>query len=192
MADDYSVLAERHLHICRRFGNEVSTVGDRWHSQSPCGAWDARGVLEHVIGFHDVLLLRPLGAKPQRPKDDPVGRWMAAAQALEGVFERPGLFDGIVDIPPIGNNPPSQIYAAQVVPLLSRDVLIHTWDIGRSAGHEITLDPEVCRSFLEGLPPDIDVLAASGLYDMPKGPPAGADNQALLLARLGRDPTWSP
>ena len=192
MADDHSLIAERHLHICRRFGDEVGRVGDRWHSPSPCSEWDARGVLEHVIGFHDVLLLRPLGAKPLRPKDDPVGRWTATVQSLEELFKRPGLFDGIVDVPPIGNTPHAQIDAAQLVPLLSRDVLVHTWDLARSTGHEITLDPELCRSFLEGLPSDEGALVASGLYDRPKPVPAGSDAQTMLLARLGRDPDWSP
>jgi len=42
------------------------------------------------------------------------------------------------------------------------------------------------------MPPDIDVLAASGLYDKPKSPSTGADDQAILLSRLGRDPKWSP
>jgi hypothetical protein len=48
--------------------------------------------LEHVIGFHDVLLLRPLDAKPQRPKGDPVGRWIATVRALDQLFMLPGLF----------------------------------------------------------------------------------------------------
>ncbi len=104
MADQYDDVADRHLRICRSFGDEVKVVGQQWHSQSPCTEWDARGVLEHVIGFHDVLLLRPLDAKPQRPKDDPVGRWTATVQALEDLLRRPGLFDGVVEVPPVGDN----------------------------------------------------------------------------------------
>jgi uncharacterized protein (TIGR03086 family) len=192
MADEYDDNADRHLRICRSFGDEVSVVGQHWHSQSPCSEWDARGVLEHVIGFHDVLLLRPLDAKPQRPKDDPVGRWTATVQALDELLRRPGLFDGVVEVPPVGNSPPSQIDAARLVPLLSRDVLIHTWDLARAAGHEINLDPELCRTFLEGLPSDDGVLSRSGMYDIPRAVPAGSDGQTRLLARLGRDPDWSP
>ena len=100
MADPYDDIADRHLRTCRSFGDEVSVIGDHWHSESPCSEWDARGVLEHVIGFHDVLLLRPLDAKPRRPKDDPVGRWTATVQALEELLRRPELFDGVVEVPP--------------------------------------------------------------------------------------------
>jgi uncharacterized protein (TIGR03086 family) len=191
MTDGSRSIAERHLRICKTFGNEVSTVGEHWHSQSPCGEWDAREVLEHVIGFHDVLLLRPLGAKPQRPKGDPVGRWSATLEALGSVLSQPGLFDGPVDVPPVGNNPPTQIDAARLVPLLSLDVLVHTWDIGRAARHQVILDPEMCRTFLDGLPSDDAALSKTGMYDSPRNAPDGSDAKAKLLARLGRDPDWS-
>ncbi|WP_216638101.1 maleylpyruvate isomerase N-terminal domain-containing protein, partial [Mycobacterium colombiense] len=68
-------IAGLHLAVCRRFGEAVRAADGKWHRPSPCDAWDARAVLEHVIGFHDVLLLRPLGLKPDRPPDDPRARW---------------------------------------------------------------------------------------------------------------------
>lgn len=192
MLDDSDDMADRHRQLCKAFGDEVSAVDDHWQAQSPCSEWDARGVLEHVIGFHDVLLLRPFGANPHRPKGDPVGRWAATFAALDLVLSRPGLFDGVIDVPAVGNNPPSQVDAARIVPLLSLDVLVHTWDLGRAAGHEVTLDPDLCRKFLEGLPSDDAVLSRTGMYDSPRPVPARSDAQAELLARLGRDPDWGP
>jgi len=192
MLDDFDDMADRHRQVCKAFGDEVSAVGDQWEAQSPCSEWDARGVLEHVIGFHDVLLLRPLAAKPRRPKGDPVGRWAATFAAVDLVLSRPNLFDGVVDVPVVGNNPPSQVDAARIVPLLSLDVLVHTWDLGRAAGHEVTLDPDLCRRFLDGLPSDDAALSRTGMYDSPRPVPAGSDAQAELLARLGRVPDWSP
>lgn len=191
MTNESDDIAERHLRICQTFGHEVSAVGDHWLAQSPCTEWDARGVLEHVIGFHDVLLLRPLSAKPERPKGDPVGRWTATFEALDQLLSRPVLFHGVVDVPAVGINPPSQIDAGRIVPLLSVDVLVHTWDLGRAAGHQITLDPDLCRSFLDGLPSDGTVLSRTGMYDSPWPVPAGSDPQSKLLARMGRDPDWS-
>ena len=192
MLGDFDDMADRHRQVCKAFGDEVRIVGDHWEAQSPCSEWDARGVLEHVIGFHDVLLLRPLAAKPQRPKGDPVGRWAATFAAVDQVLSRPDLFDGVVDVPAVGNNPPSQVDAARIVPLLSLDVLVHTWDLGRAAGHGVTLDPDLCRRFLDGLPSDDMVLSRTGMYDSPRPVPAGSDAQAELLARLGRDPQWGP
>jgi len=192
MLDDSEDIADRHRQVCRSFGNEVSAIGDHWQAQSPCSEWDARGVLEHVIGFHDVLLLRPLAAKPHRPKSDPMCRWDVTFTALDEVLGRPGLFDGVVDVPAVGSNPPSQIDATRIVPLLSLDVFVHSWDLGRAGGHEVTLDPDLCRTFLEGLPSDDTSLSRTGMYDSPRPVPAGSGPQAELLARLGRDPDWSP
>jgi hypothetical protein len=80
-------LGEQHLAVCRRFGESVRAANGKWDRRSPCDAWDARGVLEHVIGFHDVLLLRPLGLKPDRPRDDPETRWELTYGQLEKAFE---------------------------------------------------------------------------------------------------------
>ena len=78
------------------------------------------------------------------------------------------------------------------MPLLSLDVLVHTWDLGRAAGRKVILDPYLCRRFLDGLPSDDAALSRTGMYDIPRPVPAGSDAQDELLARMGRDPDWSP
>ena len=112
--------------------------------------------------------------------------------ALDRVLSRAGLFDGVVEIPAIGNNPPSQIDAARIVPMLSLDVFVHTWDLGRAAGHVVALDPDLCRTFLENLPSDETALSRTGLYASPRMVSSSSDAQSRLLARMGRDPDWSP
>jgi hypothetical protein len=60
----------------------VRSSTGHWDAPSPCAELDARGVVEHVIGFHDVLLLRPWTPSPTRPKDDPQTRWALTVDAL--------------------------------------------------------------------------------------------------------------
>src|SRR5271166_4237429 len=79
---------ELHLAVCRRFGAAVRSADGKWDRQSPCAAWNARDVLEHVIGFHDVLLLRPLALKPDRPRGDPRRRWERTYHQLEKAFSQ--------------------------------------------------------------------------------------------------------
>jgi uncharacterized protein (TIGR03086 family) len=172
MAD---ALGERHLAVCRRFGESVRAAKGKWERPSPCDAWDARGVLEHVIGFHDVLLLRPLGLKPNRPHDDPQRRWELTYDQLEMVFES--------DIGPD---------AAAVLPNVTRDVLVHTWDLARAVGADDRLDPQWCEQFYAALPSDASVLSASGMFDAPVALGDRGDVQSKLLARLGRNPGWCP
>jgi uncharacterized protein (TIGR03086 family) len=190
MADE---LGERHLAVCRRFGDAVRAANGRWDRRSPCDAWDARGVLEHVIGFHDVLLLRPLGLKPDRPRDDPQIRWELTYGALETAFE-PGrrLFERVVDVPQLHANPATSLDARAMMPNLTRDVLVHTWDLARAVGADDRLDAECCAQFYAALPSDPEALSVSGMFDAPVAVSDRSDVQSKLLAWLGRNPGWQP
>ncbi len=190
MADE---LGERHLAVCRKFGESVRAADGKWDRRSPCDAWDARGVLEHVIGFHDVLLLRPLGLKPDRPRDDPQLRWELTYQALEKALE-PGsrLFERVVDVPQLQGNPPMKLDARAMMPNLTRDVLVHTWDLARAVGADDQLDAQWCEQFYAALPTDTAALSVSRMFDAPVAVSDHTDVQSKLLARLGRNPSWQP
>src|ERR1700749_1337414 len=98
-------VGEFHLAVCRRFGDAVRSADGKWDRLSPCDAWDARAVVEHVIGFHDVLLLRPLGLKPERPHDNPQRRWELTFHALHEALSQEGLSERVVRVPAVGNSP---------------------------------------------------------------------------------------
>jgi uncharacterized protein (TIGR03086 family) len=169
--------AERHLAVCRRFGEAVRSAEGNWNRRSPCDEWDARGVLEHVIGFHDVLLLRPLGMKPDRPREDAQARWQLTYDALAAALESDGA-RGLDEY--------------RLMPNLTRDVLVHTWDLARAVGADDRLDPECCEHFYDHLASDPLTLAASGMFKAPIAVSDDIDVQARLLACLGRDPAWRP
>jgi len=186
-------LGEQHLAVCLRFGASVRAANGKWDRRSPCDAWDARGVLEHVIGFHDVLLLRPLGLKPERPRDDPQTRWELTYAALERAFEPDRrLFERVVDIPELPGNPAVRRDAHAMMPNLTRDVLVHTWDLARAIGANDRLDTRWCELFYAALPSDPGALSSSGMFESPVAVGAGFDTQSKLLARLGRNPRWQP
>ena len=131
-----------------------------------------------MIGFHDVLLLRPLELKPSRPRDDPQVRWQLTYDALMEAFQR-GRATGLD--------------AFRLLPNLTRDVLVHTWDLARAVGADDRLDPQWCEIFYAGLPGDPQELNTSGMFDAPvtlSNDAGEIDVQARLLARLGRHPSW--
>lgn len=177
MAPGDDDVAALHLAVCRRFGEAVRSADGRWDRRSPCDEWDARAVLEHVIGFHDVLILRPLGLKPDRPRDDPRDRWQLTYDALTAAVESSGV---------------AQLDAHRLMPNLTRDVLVHTWDLARAVGTEDRLDAGWCQLFYDRLPPDPQALSSTGMFDPPVVGADESDAQAMLLARLGRDPDWQP
>jgi uncharacterized protein (TIGR03086 family) len=169
-------VVDQHRQACQGFTRVVDRVGDRWAAPTPCTEWDARAVVEHVIGFHDVLLLRPLKAKPHRPKDDPVARWAITADALFDVLARPGIVDAD---------------RASLLGVLTTDVLVHTWDLARAIGDQIDLDPELCEIGYSRARANLDRLAASDMFASPVAVVEDAEAQDRLLAVLGRDPAWS-
>jgi uncharacterized protein (TIGR03086 family) len=186
-------VGERHLAVCRRFGESVRAAHGKWDRRSPCDAWDARGVLEHVIGFHDMLLLRPLGLKPDRPRGDPQIRWELTYAALEQAFENGRrLFERVVDVPQLQRNQATRLDARAMMPNVTRDVLVHTWDLARAVGADDRLDARWCERFYAALPTDPQALSVSGMFDAPVAESDQTDAQSKLLARLGRNPSWQP
>jgi len=166
-----------HHQACDGFTGVVRSVGDHWGAPSPCTEWDARGVLEHVIGFHDVLLLRPLGAKPVRSKDDPEARWTVTVHALFDALSRPGVLDA---------------QRQSLLGVLTTDVLVHAWDLGKAIGVDVTLDPRLCQIGLDRGQANREQFEQSGMFGPAVSVPEEASAQDCLLGFFGRDPSWSP
>ena len=173
----------RHRRACYGFRTVVEQVGDRWDASSPCPEWDACGILEHVIGFHEVLRLRPLGVKANRPKEDIPGRWAATQLAIFTALD--ANWGHPVDLP--GG---STLDVATLLPALSTDVLVHTWDLGKAIGLEPVLDEDLCERALSGAEANGAALRSTGMYARPVAVSAKADVQTRLLGYLGRDPEW--
>lgn len=162
----------------------VNQAEGHWDNPSPCAEWDARGVVEHVIGFHDVLLLRPMGTKPSRPGDDPKERWAVTVPAIMATLDQPSLRQ------PTTTGDPSPPDLERLLPMLTIDVLVHSWDLARAVGIETQLDPELCRIAYQAVRSNDHRLRASGMFG-PAVPVADdADPTTRLVAFLGRDPAW--
>ena len=165
-----------HRQACDDFTDVVRQVQGRWSSPSPCSEWDARGVLEHVIGFHDVLILRPYEAKPHRPKDDPLERWTITTDALFDVLVRPGVLDE----------------KGSLIGVLTTDVLVHTWDLSKAIGQPVTLDARLCTIGLDRAISHKEQFEGSDMFAPPVHVPEDASVQDRLLGFFGRDPGWTP
>jgi uncharacterized protein (TIGR03086 family) len=132
--------------------------------------------LEHVIGFHDVLVLRPLDAKPTRPKDDPAARWSVTVEALFSALASPEVVD------------PKR---ESLLGVLTTEVLVHTWDLSRAVGIDVMLDGELCDIGLERAEANLERLAASDIFGPPVAVAGDASVQDKLLGLFGRDTGWT-
>jgi uncharacterized protein (TIGR03086 family) len=180
-------LAERHWRACLGFTAVVQAVpADSWAVSTPCSEWDARALVEHVVGFHEYLLLRPLGVRADRPREGPAERWAATEFAIEQALSHPGLsrqlayFDGDTRRP------------VDVLGAITGDVVIHTWDLARAVGAPEQLDAEACVIALNAARAMMGASDRSGLFAPPVPIGSDASTQERLLAVRGRDPQWRP
>src|SRR5688500_3416920 len=155
MADD---TVTNHERACNGFA-EVAAQVQNWDAPSPCSDWDARGVVEHVIGFHEVLVLRPLGVKADRPRENPVARWKATQAAIVEAMSKPGALDEEVDMG--GGN---KTGLGGLVGTLSTDVLVHSWDLAKAGGVEPKLDTELCTIGYERAEQNREMFAKSDMF----------------------------
>ena len=181
-------LVERHRRACDGFGRVADVLrDDQWDARTPCTDWDARAVVEHVIGFHEFLLLRPLGLRAQRPKTGPAARWHATAAALFDALGAEEALDRETSLPGGGTSSPRTMLGALTV-----DVLVHTWDLARAGGIDPELDPGACAAAYDAVvATGIGAGPASDLYAAAVSVPGTPDAVTRLVARCGRDPAWS-
>ena len=72
--------------------------------------------------------------------------------------------------------------------LVTGDVLIHTWDLARSAKLDERLDAGLVSEMLVGMQPIDELLRGSGHYGPKVEVPDDADEQTRLIAFTGRNP----
>ena len=180
-------MVERHRRACAGFGAIAHAVPDgSWSAPTPCAEWTARDVVEHVIGFHDFLLLRPLGVRANRPREDPAARWDATSEALFAALATDGMLDRATELPGGGTSSPRAMIGA-----LTNDVLVHTWDLARAASLPAALDEELCARGYAGLRAS-EFRRDPAMFgpEVPVGDNAPAADK--LVAFYGRNPAWAP
>ena len=153
-----------------------------WSRPSPCEGWTAADVVAHLIETQrDFLGQRgvELGPAPDVAAG-PAAAWRQHAQQV-----RDGLTDDVAATPYEGFFGPSTV-GGTFEQFYVWDMVVHRWDVARTAGLEGTLtDAELDRieRGIEGFGP---ALYMEGICRDGVEPPAGADRTTRLLARLGR------
>ncbi len=183
-------LHERTVDTWRRI---VEGVGpDQWSRGTPCGDWDVRALVNHVVG--EDRWTRPLvdGATVADVGDrldgdllgaDPVGATRDAAdEATRAVAERVPQ-DPVVHLS-FGDFPIEE-YVRQ----LAADHLVHAWDLAVATGQDPRLDAELVAEVAAWFAEREDLYRQAGAVG-PRAHTDADDPQADLLARFGRDPYW--
>jgi len=156
---------------------------DRWAAPSPCEGWSARDVLRHVVSTQRDFFTRhevDLGEDPDLVAD-PAAAWREHAERVAGALADDALpqtaFDGYFGPTTVG---------ATFEQFFVWDMLVHRWDLARAVGADATLSDAELDRVESGADSFGDGLTTEGICRPAVEPPAGADRQAQVLARLGR------
>jgi uncharacterized protein (TIGR03086 family) len=159
---------------------------DRWENPSPCEDWTARDVVRHTVETSGLFLGFIGSSLPAGPSvdDDPVGAWRNARDAIQAALDDPDQatkeYDGFTG---------KSTFEAGVKQFLSNDLVVHGWDLARATGGDDRMDPNDVREAFESLQGfDEKMMRSPGAFGPAVEPPPDADDQARLLAFLGRRP----
>ena len=120
---------------------------------SPCAGWDVRALLNHLLGTTWMFTMVNRGQAASSPGDiigaDPLLAVTTAAKQNVASWGRPGGFEG-------ERSYPFGTFPAQGAAMINLgEVVVHNWDLARSTGQVLTIDP--------GLVAMVDVYAGRSL-----------------------------
>jgi uncharacterized protein (TIGR03086 family) len=186
MSDADRTISDRFRTVASAFTQRARSVPDAaWDAASPCEGWTARDVVGHMVEWmppflHDAADVR-LRSGPSVDVD-PVGAWVALSDGIQAVLDDPVVSAGDFDHPQAGRHRVDEAIGMFIL----GDVLIHTWDVARTAGLDEELDAAEVHGMLLGVEAMGDALSESGQYACRLEVPAGASEQVRLLAATGR------
>ncbi|MBF9132102.1 TIGR03086 family protein [Plantactinospora sp. S1510] len=178
------------------FADQVGRVGaDQWAGPTPCGDWDVRMLVNHVVGedrwsvpLFGGASLAEVGDRfaGDLLGDDPAASARDAAEAADRAVSEPGALDRMVELsagPTAGREYLYQLMAEH---------LVHGWDLMVAVGTEPRLDAEAVRECARWFADRVSMYRADGLVEPGVPVPSDASEQDRLVAAFGRDPGWRP
>jgi uncharacterized protein (TIGR03086 family) len=177
-----SDVRDRYLRVAAGFGARLSGVGgELWAAPTPCGGWDARALVAHVIGVHSrVLELVDPATLSERPQGELAEQWRWASGTVADC-----LADCRRDVT-VGAEFGEQSLESFVSGVLCADTLVHSWDLARATGQDERLDDWAVAEAWRFLEPCDELIRVPGGFEAKVEPPPGADLQTQLLAFCGR------
>jgi uncharacterized protein (TIGR03086 family) len=181
-----SEISERYRRLSNAFAAKIAAVSpDGWEQRSPCEGWTARDVVGHVVATQGMFLGfvgREMGDIPSAD-DDPAAAWDAARSVMQRELDDPQRATAEFE----GFQGPTTLEAA-VNRFLCFDLVVHGWDLARATGQDDRIAAEDVTRVREQAEALADRLRGPQAFGPEVDPPPGADDQARLLAYLGRQP----
>ena len=175
-----------YVKIVYGFDHVIKLVPDKaLGKQSPCSDWKGVDVIGHVLGgAKSVLSAATVGEMPKswpKPGNDPRAAWAKLRDQTLEALDVPGVLDKSA------NTFFGPMPVDTFITFMGADLLIHTWDLARTAKVDERLDPALCKSVTalwKTMP--AEMLRSPSVFGAAISPVKGADAQTRMLNFVGR------
>jgi uncharacterized protein (TIGR03086 family) len=160
----------------------LDAAGPAVAAPSPCPDWTGTDVLHHLVDTERSFMEKvgfDLGPKPAAT--EPIALWSAHADQLRPLLARPDVLATPYSTP-MGES----TVAGMLSLIYGFDLLVHRWDVARSAGHDTRFTDAELDAMEASIGQLADMLYSPGAFVAGVTPPPGADRQTRVLAVLGR------
>jgi uncharacterized protein (TIGR03086 family) len=185
-----------HGRCVAEFIARVATVSaDRWNGPTPCPDWNARELVNHVVGEDRWTVPLLEGARIADVGSEFDGDLLGhdpAASARRAGDEAVAM---VTEVVPAGGRVHLSYGDEDVVEYvhqLAADHLIHAWDLAAATDGETALDPELVAAVAEWFSDREELYRGAGAIGPRVEGAFDDDPRAALLAAFGRDPNWTP
>ncbi len=185
-----------HGRCVAEFVARVATVpADRWHGPTPCAEWNARELVNHVVGEDRWTVPLLEGATIADVGSEFDGDLLGhdpAASARRAADEAVAM---VAEVVPAGGRVHLSYGDEDVVEYvhqLAADHLIHAWDLAAATDGETALDPELVAVVAAWFTDREELYRGAGAIGPRVDGAFDDDPRAALLAAFGRDANWTP
>ena len=165
---------------------------------TPCAEWNLGQLLAHMTVQNRGFALAAVGTRtdekvwaPAELGADPVGEYAASAESVVSAFAAPGALEVAVLLPEFSA---TQIFPGSLaITFHLVDSVVHAWDVARSLGRGIDLDPELAEAAaaIARAVPNAANRLADGSPFAPGWPVDDGDSSiGTIVSLLGRSQSW--
>ena len=166
--------------VAEAFGQRLDAMSaDQAETRTPCDEWSCTELVDHTVQVQHGIGAQ-LGVTPT--EGDAAASWHTFRQGMVDALSAEGGLETELETP-FGARPASE---AMGIPTM--DLLVHTWDLSRTIGHDDTLPASAVAHALEQLKPMDEMLRGRGVFADKVDVPEGASVQDQLIAFTGRQP----
>lgn len=166
--------------VAEAFGERLDAMtADQTEASSPCEEWNCAELVDHAVQVQHGVGAQ-IGVEPA--EGDAAASWHAFRQSMVEAMSADDTLAKEIETP-FGARPLGE---AMGIPTM--DLLVHTWDLSRTIGHDDTLPEAAVTHAFEQLQPLDAMLRGRGVFGDKVEVAEGSSIQDQLIAFTGRQP----